>query len=156
MSHDTVRVRAATEADLPLVLRHRRSMFAAMGHTDESRLDAMEQFSAPFFAQGLREGTYGGFFALHTDDRVIAGGGVVLLEYQPHPDDPHPRRPFVVNMFTEPEHRHRGLARLLMEEMIGWCRHQGYGSLFLHASHEGRRLYESLGFTATSEMRLRL
>jgi GNAT superfamily N-acetyltransferase len=152
----TVRLRAATEADLAVVLRHRRGMFAAMGFTDEARLAAMEQASAPFFAAGLRDGTYRGFLALADDDQVIAGGGVVLIAYQPHPDDPRPRRPFVVNMFTEPEHRRRGLARLVLEAAIDWCKAAGYATVFLHASDEGRRLYESVGFEATSEMRLRL
>jgi len=59
-------------------------------------------------------------------------------------------------MYTEPEHRRRGLARRLMEAMIGWCREEGYASLFLHASDEGRALYAALGFSPTNEMRRRL
>ncbi len=43
-------------------------------------------------------------------------------------------------MYTEPSHRRGGLARRLMEEMIGWC----------------RALYASLGFTPTNEMSLGL
>jgi hypothetical protein len=43
-----------------------------------------------------------------------------------------------------------------MEAMISWCRGQGFRSVALHASEDGRRLYESLGFEPTNEMRLRL
>jgi GNAT superfamily N-acetyltransferase len=156
MQEDTVRIREATVDDLFLVLHHRRGMFHDMGHRDEARLDAMEAASSPFFAKGLRDGTYRGFFAVDEEDRVLSGGGVVLLEYQPHPLDPRPRRPFVVNMFTEPEHRRRGLARRLMAAMVDWCRGEGYRLLYLHASDEGRPLYASLGFVPTNEMRLRL
>ena len=49
-------------------------------------------------------------------------------------------------MYTEPEHRRRGLARRLMAEMIAWCRAAGLGSVSLHASDAGRPLYEALGF----------
>jgi len=77
------RLRSATPADLPFVLRHRRGMFEAMGFRDKAQLDAMEQASAPFFARGLRDGTYRGFFAVDEAGRILAGGGVVLLEYQP-------------------------------------------------------------------------
>ncbi len=156
MSDEHVQIREATLEDLPLVLRHRRGMFFEMGHRDEAQLDAMEAASAPFFAQGLRDGTYVGFLAADNEGRVLAGGGVVLLVYQPHPLDPRPRRPFVVNMYTETEHRRRGLARRLMDAMIAWCRREGFASLFLHASDEGRPLYEALGFEPTNEMRLRL
>jgi GNAT superfamily N-acetyltransferase len=127
-----------------------------MGYRDEAQLDAMQGVSAPFFEAGLRDGTYRGFFATDETGRIVAGGGVVLLAYQPHPLDPRPRRAFVVNLYTEPEHRRRGLARRLMEAMIEWCRGEGYATLSLHASDEGRALYESLGFVPTNEMRLTL
>jgi GNAT superfamily N-acetyltransferase len=149
------RIRESTLDDLALVLRHRRGMFRDMGH-GESVLDAMEAASASFFSAALRDGTYRGFFAVDEEGRVLAGGGIVLLAHQPQPVDPRPRRPFVVNMFTEPEHRRRGLARLLMQAMIDWTRAQGYATLTLHASDAGRALYESMGFVPTNEMRLRL
>ena len=47
-------------------------------------------------------------------------------------------------------------ARRLMDEMIAWCRGRRMTTVYLHASEEGRPLYESLGFTPTNEMRLRL
>jgi hypothetical protein len=40
--------------------------------------------------------------------------------------------------------------------MIQWLREQDFGSVVLHASDEGRPLYESLGFRPTNEMRLKL
>ena len=116
----------------------------------------MEAASAPFFEQGLRDRTYAGFLATDEQGRVVAGGGVILVAYQPHPLGPQPRRPFVVNMYTEPERRGQGLARRLMARMIAWSREEGYVALFLHASDAGRPLYEELGFKPTNEMRLAL
>jgi hypothetical protein len=40
--------------------------------------------------------------------------------------------------------------------MIEWCRKQGLAMVYLHASQDGRSLYESLGFEPTTEMRLKL
>ena len=62
----------------------------------------------------------------------------------------------ILNMYTEPEFRRRGLARMLMEKMIAWCREQGYNTVSLHASDKGRPLYEALGFRPTNELRLAL
>ena len=42
-----------------------------------------------------------------------------------------------------------------MTEIISWSRKTGIDSLVLHASDEGRPLYEKLGFIATTEMRFR-
>jgi GNAT superfamily N-acetyltransferase len=63
------------------------------------------------------------------------------------------RQGLIVNVFTEPEWRRRGLARLLMEEILAWSREKGLESLTLHASDDGRALYQQLGFIATDEMR---
>ena len=59
-------------------------------------------------------------------------------------------------MYTEPAVRRHGIAKRLMDEMIEWCRKEGFGSVSLHASEYGRPLYASLGFQATNEMRLKL
>jgi len=42
-----------------------------------------------------------------------------------------------------------------METARAWCREKRIDTVILHASPAGRRLYESMGFTATNEMRLR-
>jgi hypothetical protein len=48
------------------------------------------------------------------------------------------------------------LARRLMAEMLEYCRAQNIHTVALHASVDGRSLYESLGFKPTNEMRLAL
>ena len=40
--------------------------------------------------------------------------------------------------------------------MIAWCHREGFARVDLHASSDGRRLYESLGFEASNEIRLKL
>jgi hypothetical protein len=38
---------------------------------------------------------------------------------------------------------------------LAWVKERGLRAVNLHASDEGRHLYEKLGFEATNEMRLR-
>ncbi len=157
-------VRRATGADLAVIVRHRRRMFEDMGqgaasdpsYRDPAALDAMQAATEPFLAAGLRDGSYQGFLVEDERGDVVAGGGVAMLPFQPQPRDPTPRRAFIINMFTEPAHRRRGLARRLLETMLAWCREQGLHTVSLHASDEGRALYASLGFQPTNEMRLKL
>ena len=85
-----------------------------------------------------------------------SGGGVLILPFQPGPRDPRPERPWIVNVFTEPDYRGKGLARVLMAEMVEWCRAQGFTVVSLHASDAGRPIYAGMGFLPTNEMRLRL
>lgn len=60
------------------------------------------------------------------------------------------RQGIVLNVFTEQAWRRRGLATLLLEHVIAWAGPAGLDTLVLHASADGRRLYERLGFLATA------
>lgn len=150
----TYLIRPATPQDLEAVLYHRRRMFEDMGFTDQKALDAMLASSTPLLQRGLTEGTYRGWLVETSGDGVVAGGGVIILQFQSHPSDPRPQRAWVVNMFTEPEHRRQGLARRLMQTILEWCIAEGMRFLYLHASDDGRHLYENVGFKSTNEMRL--
>jgi len=59
----------------------------------------------------------------------------------------------IMNVFTERAWRRRGVAAALLRELLRWCRASGIESVVLHASADGRPLYEKLGFTPTNEMR---
>ena len=63
------------------------------------------------------------------------------------------RQGIILNVFTEPEWRRHGIAARLIKTIIEWSREQRLDGLVLHASDEGRALYERLGFVSTNEMR---
>jgi GNAT superfamily N-acetyltransferase len=153
---DEITIREAGPADLEVILHHRRAMFEDMGYKDAVALEAMDQTCRPFFIHALVEGTYRAWLAENGAGQVVAGGGVLILPWPGHPRDSQTRRPMIVNVYTEPAWRRRGLARRLMVTMLDWLRQEGYGTVSLHASDYGRALYESLGFRATNEMRLQL
>ena len=130
-------------------------MFADMGYGQEADREAMAIAARPFIETALMDGSYRGWLVEH-EDRVVAGGGVAIVGFQPTPSDPNPRRAWLINLYTEPVYRRRGLATELLRTMIDWCRQQGLKSVALHASSAGRPLYELLGFKPTNEMRLLL
>jgi GNAT superfamily N-acetyltransferase len=148
-------VREARPQELAVVIRHRRRMYEDMGHTDPMQLEEMQRSSMQFFGRHFAAGTYRGWF-VEIEGRIVAGGGVLVLPFQPQINNPRPERPWIVNMFTEPEHRRQGLARLLLEEMLAWCRRESFPLVSLHASDEGRPVYEGMGFVPSNEMRLQL
>ncbi len=152
--NDTL-IREATVADLATIMHHRRGMFFDMGFSDEVALEAMEATSAPFLAAGLEDGSYRGWL-VEREGRVVAGGGLVIAGHPSAPNNPMPKRAWILSVYTEPEHRRRGYAKAVIEAIVAWCRSEGYAWVSLHASEAGRRLYETLGFKPTNEMRLLL
>jgi GNAT superfamily N-acetyltransferase len=59
-------------------------------------------------------------------------------------------------MFTEEDHRRKGLARKLLRAAIDFGKASGLRYVKLHASDYGIPLYESEGFEAWNEMSLDL
>jgi GNAT superfamily N-acetyltransferase len=144
-------IRPATAEDLETIIFHRIAMFRDMGYPD-GVLTPIEQASRPLLAGALGNGDYYGVLAESDGAGVVGGGGVLMV---PWPGT-QPRRAWIQNIYVVPEFRRRGIAREIMRTLIDWCRAQGFNSVNLHASAEGRPLYEQLGFAATNEMRLGL
>jgi len=130
-------------------------MFSDMGEGTTDELDRMAVMTEPWLAQALTDGSYRGWLAEHDRGRVVGGGGVLLCPWPASPKDPDLQRAFILNVYTEPHFRHRGIARRITSAILEWLQEQGFSSASLHASDEGRALYEQLGFKATNEMRLR-
>ena len=148
-------IRPATVRDLEAILHHRRRMCEDMGHRDAAVLDAMVADCRPLLRRWLEDGLYRGWLA-EREGAVVAGGGLIVSTWLPNAADPQDRRATILNVYTEPAHRRQGLARALMEVMLGWCRDEGFRAVTLDASEDGRALYESLGFRPTPQMRLDL
>lgn len=148
-------IREATVADLTTIMRHRHGMFYDMGFCDRAALEAMEATSAPFIKTSLENRSFRVWLA-EVNGAVVAEGALLIVGHPSAPNDPNPWRAWILNVYTEPEHRHRGFARAVVKTIIEWCRTQGFASVSLHASDAGRHLYEDLGFAQTNEMRLLL
>ncbi len=148
-------LREANASDIDALLRHRCLMFADMGLGTDATRAAMVPTSRAYLERAIADGTYRGW-VVERDGRVVASGGIILSAWLTSPFEPQARRAMILNVYTETACRRQGLARKLMDAMIGWCRAEGLRSVSLHASDDGRALYEALGFRPTNEMRLDL
>ena len=143
--------RAARPGDLDLICHHRHEMFKASGRTDEM-VAPMTRAFRPWLDGKLKAGDYFGWIALDAS-APIAGLGMMVLDWPPHPSHPlQDRRGYILNMYVEPGHRGRGVAKALMALAMKEGRHRGLNYMVLHATAMGRPLYESLGWQQTSEM----
>jgi GNAT superfamily N-acetyltransferase len=147
------RIREATVVDAETIVRHRREMFFDMGKQDAAMLDEMAGSFRPWLLQKMAKDEYRGWFAVATDNSIAAGAGLWLMNWPPGLHTSEPWRGNILNVFTEREHRRRGLARRLVTAALEWCAAQGIHVVILHSSDEGRPVYESLGFQPTNEMR---
>jgi ribosomal protein S18 acetylase RimI-like enzyme len=144
--------RTATAADAHLITHHRRRMFVDAGRADNQVLGLMSRNFEPWVAKMIAEEKYFGWLTVD-GDRVVAGAGLLLLDWPPHPLDPRStQRGYLLNVYVEPEYRRRKLASHLIEMALAEARRRKIRVVALHSTDEGRALYESNGFRATNEM----
>ena len=151
-----VKIRAAKATDLLVLIRHRRMMWFELGRKEESALALMEAAAKEYFQAALEDGSYRGFLAEDNSGAVVGGGGIVVSPWPGVLGQRQPRRAMILNMYVESAYRRKGIAQALMEAMIAWCSENEFAYVSLHASEQGRGLYEKLGFKPTDEMRLEL
>jgi GNAT superfamily N-acetyltransferase len=154
------RIRAATEADARVLAEHRVGMFRDMGVLDVGSERALADAATAYFRTAVPHGEYLAWLVheAHDEHAVVAGAGVLIRTLLPRPDSDKRRlligrEALVMNVYVAPVWRRRGLARALMEIILEWVRGTDIVRVVLHASGEGRPLYESMGFVPTNEMR---
>ena len=149
-------LRRATTADLDTLVEHRRAMFRDMGYTDLEAMRSMAARFRPWLLARMEAGGYLAWVISAPNGLIAAGAGLWLMDWPPHMVGKGAHRGNILNVYTHPDFRRRGFARELMQAALDWCSGNGVDTVILHASDSGRALYESMGFTPTNEMRLRL
>jgi GNAT superfamily N-acetyltransferase len=151
-------LRLGTAADAQLLAEHRVAMFRDMGSIQPEMEETLRQASAAYFAAAIPSGEYFGWIAYPPGrSEPVAGGGVQLRSLLPRPNATGDglllgREGLVLNVYTVPSWRRRGVAKHLMDTIIAWAADAGVVRLVLAASPAGRSLYEQIGFVATREM----
>jgi GNAT superfamily N-acetyltransferase len=153
-------LREAHAGDIPLLARQRAAMFRDMRQLPSHQEERLVESTASYLSNAMPRGEYIAWVAEDhgTSPAVIGGAGVQLRPILPRP------RPgtnelelgpeaIVLNVYVEPAWRRRGVGDALMRVILTTLTARGIRRIVLHASAEGRRLYERLGFVATNEMR---
>ncbi|MCB0981619.1 MAG: GNAT family N-acetyltransferase [Ilumatobacter sp.] len=153
MSDDYL-VREATEDDIPALVRSRVRMFEDMAvhrgdPIDPELMAWIGRESTTVFQAGFGVDHFG-WIAEHGAEPA-ATAMVTIQPWLPHPRYPSGTRPYFHSVSTLPAHRGRGLAQRLTEAAVEWARNRGFVTFALHASEQGRPIYERLGFVGASE-----
>src|SRR5689334_7764636 len=141
-------MRLATVNDAPLIAAQRAQMFYEMEMVPEAMFDRFRLLCETRLRELLGSGEYIGWLAHpnETPNEIVAGAGVQLRRVLPHPvgetlDEiviAEGRHAIILNVWTEPNWRRRGLATMLMKHILAWARAERLDRLVLHASDEGR------------------
>lgn len=150
-------IRRALPDDAWIIARQRVRMFDEMSFGQPADRERAGEDFIPWVTPLLDRDEYCGWLAVAGDGSVVASAGLWIHTWPPTPGDDGRDRGWIGNVYTEPAYRGRGLARRLMEAVIDYARGRNLAMVWLHATDDGRHLYESLGFESKpNEMILHL
>jgi GNAT superfamily N-acetyltransferase len=159
MTAENIDYRLATIEDLESLVALRAAFLvesAGAEPTDPRILEALVEALRRYFASALPTGEFMGYLAI-VEGRVVGTSGMVIHRRPPGPSNLTGCEAYVMNMYTLPAWRGRGIATALVRKLIDLAAKKGCKRLSLHATPLGRPIYAKAGFVpAESEMRLDL
>ena len=142
--------RKAELRDIDALLQLREDFMACFGPLGEKDREALGNYRE-FLLECLPDGSFVQWLA-ETGDEIAATGSISFYRLPPTARRPNGRACYIGNMFTCPPHRKRGLAGELLRLLAQEARAAGCHAILLHASDQGRPLYQAFGFEATESM----
>ena len=138
--------KVATEDDIELLTASRMEVLKAANKLDASiDMTAVEIESRKYYQKALAEGTH--FAILVMDKGVFIGaGGVSFYTVMPTYHNPSGKKAYIMNMYTNPNYRRRGIAYKTLDMLVHESKQRGVHHITLEATDEGRPLYEKYGF----------
>lgn len=138
--------RKAALEDLEILTKTRVSVLkAANGLADNTDMREVEEQSRGYYQKALQEDTHVAYLAFDGDE-IVGAGGVSFFRVMPTYHNPTGQKAYIMNMYTAPTHRRRGIAYRMLELLVCEAKQRGIAAISLEATELGRPLYEKFGF----------
>ena len=138
--------RQADLSDIPLLVRTRIQVLRAVNHLEETvDLSAVAQQSQDYYCRALRDGSCI-VYLVFDNGQVVGTGGISFFRVMPTYHDPTGEKAYIMNMYTAPTHRRRGIAIHTLDLLVSAAKARGVTHISLEATDMGRPLYQAYGF----------
>ena len=143
-----INIEIATKENIEELMRSRLEMLKVVNNLpqDYQYTDEIVKESREYFLNGDQT------TVLAIDDGEVVGcASMSYMWIMPTFSHPTGKRAHLMNVYTRSSHRRQGIARQMCEMLIEDAWKRGATEISLDATTMGRPLYESLGFTTSSE-----
>lgn len=146
----------ATIEDIHELVRTRITVLRAANKLSEDvDMSDVERESYEYYKRALVSGEHVAYL-VYDEDIFVGAGGVSFYQVMPTCHNPSGRKAYIMNMYTAPEYRRKGIAYRTLDLLVKEARKQGISQITLEATQAGRPLYEKYGFVKMNdEMELR-
>lgn len=143
-----IEFRFADENDIELLMQSRLEMLRVVNDLDENSTfdEELVKCSREYFLNGDQTTVL-----VLDEGKVIACASMSYMWIMPTFSHPTGKRAHLMNVYTNINYRRQGIARKMVQMLIEDAWTKGATEISLDATESGRPLYESMGFTDSSE-----
>ncbi len=136
----------ATIEDIDELVRTRIIVLRAANQlSDDVDMLNVERESYEYYKRALVSGEHVAYL-VYDEDTFVGAGGVSFYQVMPTYHNPSGRKAYIMNMYTSPEYRRKGIAYHTLDLLVKEAQEQGVSHISLEATEAGRPLYEKYGF----------
>lgn len=140
--------RRAGSHDRELLTRLRLEVLrAANGLEEDVDLSRTELESRRYYETCFPEDSHAAWLVFDGEE-VVGTGAVSFYQVMPTYHNPSGKKAYIMNMYTRPDYRRRGIAHRVLELLTAEAEMRQIDAVTLEATAAGRPLYEAFGFTA--------
>jgi GNAT superfamily N-acetyltransferase len=138
--------RKATPSDIDLIVKYRVEFLEEFwGPQEQNSKDDFKKHFKNYLVKGYSENSF--IFYLAYNGTTHAGiGGVIFREQPGNFKNPTGRVGYVLNMYTPPQFRRKGIGETILNKLVADTKELGIILMELHATKDGVPLYERNGF----------
>lgn len=142
----TLTYKRATIEDIDLLTKTRIEVLRAANRlSDDTDLSEVEIQSYNYYQKALRDDSHIAYLTFD-GTRFVGAGAVSFFQVMPTYHNLSGNKAYIMNMYTRPEYRRRGIAIKILDMLIKESKNRGITAISLEATDMGRPLYEKYGF----------
>ena len=142
------------DEDVSLLVDYRIEFLKDFGDSSFEKEEALRKNLKRLYESYLSNQQYVSFLAYENEN--LAGIGGMLLREQPgNFKNPEGRTGYIMNMYTVPQYRRRGICSEILRRLLEYGEKSGIHTFELHATKDGQPVYIKHGFMFHPEPVLR-
>lgn len=139
-------LRLATKDDIQQIVELRIKFIKEIRiDAPTDKMDEYREVMSNYLKKEMSSGNFIAWLAV-ANNEIIATSGLITIQRQPQLWNMTGQEVYIMNMYTKPEWRRKGIGTAILEKLIEEARNRCIEAIKLHATPMGKTLYEKRGF----------
>lgn len=141
----------AVPEDIDILTEMRnRVLIAANKLPPDTDMSEIRRKTHEYYKSALAQGSHIAYLA-YDEDRIAGTGGISFYRVMPTYHNPSGYYARIMNMYTDPAYRRKGVAFGMLDRLVREARSRGITVVSLEATEMGRPLYAKDGFVGGND-----